>query len=277
MTRDPDLGLSHRTGPQARDRFRLKFPAHYQDSEPLPLPDPSQAKPRLRSRKARLAAAAEEAEARGESSLQVLMHDGKRRKARPNLLSSERPSGPAHKAASSSTEALIEPSSEAPLLPSPQSPSIGPTAVPRPSKTLGERRSAATLVMPLPSPKSIEDGRNFDTATSSSAPTSPDEPDETEAETGRHLGILGLLNDEDDAGVSTGAGGGFTIGSLMNTANIAYGASSSNIAAGSFESGTSRLPPFKNTFDEWTTVDDSVELPPLLWEDMASRPMFELD
>ena len=59
-----------------------------------------------------------------------------------------------------------------------------------------------------------------------------------EAEEARNLGILGLLNDEDTQG--------------------------------------SRLPSFKYAFeDDWGS--NNVTLPPLLWEDMASRPIFDLE
>jgi hypothetical protein len=36
-----------------------------------------------------------------------------------------------------------------------------------------------------------------------------------------------------------------------------------------------RLPPFKYASDDWG--DDSVTLPPLLWEELATRPMFDLE
>ncbi|MCJ1393874.1 hypothetical protein MMC18_006750 [Xylographa bjoerkii] len=58
------------------------------------------------------------------------------------------------------------------------------------------------------------------------------------ADDARHLGILGLLNVEEGEEVS-------------------------------------RLPPFKYPYEDWG--EDSVTLPPLLWEDMAARPMFDLE
>ena len=63
-------------------------------------------------------------------------------------------------------------------------------------------------------------------------------PDEVEA---RHLGIEGLLNGEDGEGPEDG-----------------------------------KLPSFKYTYDDWEG-DSSMTLPPLLWEHMATRPIFELD
>ena len=59
----------------------------------------------------------------------------------------------------------------------------------------------------------------------------------TTADEARNLGITGLLNDA--------------------------------------EQEVSRLPPIKYPYDDWRV--DSVTLPPLLWEDMAARPIFDLD
>ena len=57
------------------------------------------------------------------------------------------------------------------------------------------------------------------------------------ADDARNLGILGLLNDGEEE--------------------------------------VSRLPPFKYPYEDWG--EDSVTLPPLLWEDMAARPMFDIE
>lgn len=39
IVKDPDLNLTHKTGPQARDRFRIKFPAIYEQNPPESIRD----------------------------------------------------------------------------------------------------------------------------------------------------------------------------------------------------------------------------------------------
>ena len=71
------------------------------------------------------------------------------------------------------------------------------------------------------------------------------------ADEARSLGILSLLNDETPAEESVGE------------------------EEEDMQQGTCRLPPYKYSYDDWGT--DSLTLPPVNWEDLAPRPLFEID
>ena len=71
------------------------------------------------------------------------------------------------------------------------------------------------------------------------------------ADEARSLGILSLLNDETPADESVGNG------------------------EEDMQQETCRLPPYKYSYDDWAT--DSLTLPPVNWEDLAPRPLFEID
>ena len=198
IAKDPDMKLNHRTGAQVRDRFRLKFPAHYQASVPLPLP----VAPKKASRKTS-----------PPPQFTFIVHDI----AKP-------PDSGRGRARVESTDA--------------KSPSKPKNACERSELPLHMERDVfqGLNVQPLPD-------ANLSPSPESTSPVSHTTGEgsrqtSAEAEDARHLGILGLLNDEDEQ--------------------------------------SSRLPPFKYTFDDdWG--GDSVTLPPLLWEDMASRPIFDLE
>ena len=71
------------------------------------------------------------------------------------------------------------------------------------------------------------------------------------ADEARSLGILSLLNDETPVDESIGDG------------------------EEDMQQETCRLPPYKYSYDDWAT--DSLTLPPVNWEDLAPRPLFEID
>ena len=71
------------------------------------------------------------------------------------------------------------------------------------------------------------------------------------ADEARSLGILSLLNEETPADESAGDG------------------------EEDMQGETCRLPPYKYSYDDWST--DSLTLPPVNWEDLAPRPLFEID
>ena len=170
ITKDPALRLSHRTGPQVRDRFRLKYPGIYSSTMPVPLLE-------------------------------------------------EPP-------VSSTQNALTSPCQQDSV--------TGPPL-------LGATLSLQTLTSDTYESSSDNEDQLFDSDTSSRNTESRQTtvaPDEVE---GRHLGIEGLLNEEDEEGPEEG-----------------------------------KLPSFKYTYDDWEG-DSSMTLPPLLWEHMATRPIFELD
>ena len=285
MTRDPTLNLARRTGPQVRDRFRLKFPAHYQDSVPLPLPDGTERPPRIRSARAARRAEA----ARGELQLHVVWAKGASRPAEKGVqapaTSANPGSGPGEPgpvyqspyAPMGRTTQAARAQEKGPTTQRPSSPlaseSAGTTTA---SEVPPERRPAAPLpVERLPSSRTSDSLQDRDREESPTDAPSPDEPDETETETVRHMGILGLLNDDADVVAPPTATHGAAV---SGSQSVPTGYTGSNgTGDGTGDGGSSRLPPFKSTFEEWSTVEDSVELPPLLWEDMASRPIFELD
>lgn len=165
IAKDPDLVLSHRTGPQIRDRFRLKYRDLYLSDVALPLPEDTKPK----------------------STPVNLVHQDS------NI------SQISHKISVIQDAAL-------PL----------PTEGLYPGESSDEEESS-------------ENSENEERSRQSSVAA-----DESEA---RHLGILGLLNDDEEE--------------------------------------VSKLPSFKYTYDDWE--GDSLTLPPLLWEEMATRPIFDLE
>ena len=225
ITKDPDMKLNHRTGAQVRDRFRLKFPAHYQASVPLPLPEVAKKAPR--------AGVAQSAEDDGQTL-------GSQDKHMRRSVSKTPPSG-------QFTFIVHDPSK-----PSDQERTRAPRVTSVDTEQSSKAQSASKKselslhierdvfhglnVQPLPDP----DPAPSSESTPPASPTTGGRSRQTsaEAEDARHLGILGLLNDEDEQ--------------------------------------NSRLPPFKYPFDDdWG--GSSVTLPPLLWEDIASRPIFDLE
>ena len=289
IAKDTSLGLSHRTGPQVRDRFRIKFPAHYQDSVPLPLPEPSRRLSRDLSQQQNQQEADAVADDNGlvdpmqakESSeppfMTIVLEDGKqpypsesRSKSRsifgPTMPREYRsPYAPMEltnlKATSKSIR--LRPSSSAPLL----------STRPAPS-TERHLDIMALLNGDVPSPVDADAvdagfGRALD-ITGLLNDDSDDLPPEPGNDAVRHLDIMGLLNDN-TAINSSSIGGALAV----TTGNAEGGAGAGPLTVG--EGQGARLPPMKNTLDDWGAVRDSVTLPPLLWEDMASRPIFDLD
>ena len=168
IAKDPDLILSHRTGPQIRDRFRLKYRELYLSDIALPPPP--------------------------------LPEDTKLKVTPVNLVHQDSSvSQISHKI--SVTQDVAFP-------------------LPAEGLDLGESSDEE---------ESSDNSENEERSRHSSVAA-----DESEA---RHLGILGLLNDEEEE--------------------------------------VSKLPSFKYTYDDWE--GDSLTLPPLLWEEMATRPIFDLE
>ena len=232
IAQDPELGLGHRTGPQIRDRFRVKFPAHYQESVPLPLPEPWNRAPRKKSetaskptssktsRAARTAANDET----GEPSppLEVVIHSGKEKSAAPIAQAS----------APKTRRILVPPTPrkyQSPYAPlparrrppprqsaqPPNSPPVSPKTVPlQPSAEKPANRPRAPLaVMRPPSPESPVEvppinlpeapdpnaGRQLDIMQLLNHRGPPAAALRVEAEPEaavRHLDIMGLLNDD---------------------------------------------------------------------------------
>ena len=224
ITKDPDMKLSHRTGAQVRDRFRLKFPAHYQASIPLPLPEVAKRVPRVKTgqptRNVRRSLEPQNKKAGGSRSgtpqaqFRFIVHDPRK------------PPGSGKDQANCTTLADNEASSRS------------KTGTESSELSLHIERDAfsALNVQPLPDPDPTSSSES--TASASQSTGERSRQSSAEAEEARHLGILGLLNDEDEQ--------------------------------------SSRLPPFKYPFDDdWG--GGSVTLPPLLWEDIASRPIFDLE
>ena len=89
--------------------------------------------------------------------------------------------------------------------------------------------------------------------------------DSAEPEAVRHMDIMGLLNNDHIVAASAGAGHG-TVGA------DALAAVTGNAISGAPDGSRNRLPPVKSTLDDW-----SVTLPPLQWEDFASKPMLDFD
>ena len=165
IAKDPNLVLSHRTGPQIRDRFRLKYRDLYLSDVALPLPEDT--KPKL-------------------TPVNLVHQDScvSQISYRSNV-----------------TQDAVFP-------------------LPAEGLDLGESSDEE---------ESSDNSENEERSRPSSVAA-----DESEA---RHLGILGLLNDEEEE--------------------------------------VSKLPSFKYTYDDWE--GDSLTLPPLLWEEMATRPIFDLE
>ena len=225
MTKDPTLDLGHRTGPQVRDRFRLKFPVHYNASIPLPLPPDASENSRRQSSdhdsninrptsKAPgnhrqeltwiLRDSSEPPQFKGSSVLLAHELDEKdkdelpsRRNSFPTKCLQDDHNGPFHLQCQKYSDVDQR--------------TVASQSTPPASLTTGDRSRQTSMEMEI---------------------------DET-----RHMNIDDLLNEEESE-------------------------------------QHSRLPPFKFPFDnDWSneTINDSVTLPPLLWEDMASRPLFDLE
>ena len=220
ISKDPNMNLGHRTGPQLRDRFRLKYPVHYQASVPLPLPDAAK---RTRRRKS---------DNDPKPSRTKPKPQGSHRQELTWILrdSSEPPQNTASKAPRSrrsDAAKKIIPSSRCNSFPTKYLQSEHDTP-PRIQESRFSDVDQPSAPQSTP-PASITTGDR-------SRQTSP-EADET-----RNMNIDDLLNDDSET--------------------------------------NSRLPPFKFPFDnDWSNeaISDSVTLAPLLWEDMASRPLFGLE
>ena len=207
IARDSDLCLSGRTSSQVRDRFRSKYPAHYQ------------AAPINRSTKA--------------------LQKAPRAKANPTKTRLSTDSG-TPPPPPGEFKFVIQDSSKAPepgkhrLLrePSQLDGEKGGPSDHTPSIERDSSLSSQTMVQPSPDPDPDDDDTGSNVSGQRSRPSS------VEVEEARHIGVLGLLNDDEE------------------------------------QSG--RLPPFKFAFDDDDWGSDSVTLPPLLWEEMSNRPIFEM-
>jgi len=206
IAKDPEMKLGHRIGSQIRDRFRLKFSELYSAAPPSPEPKPNKKHKKLKAARTLSSgngSAVTEPKTEPEKGKET-ESKGKLRKG-PMTPILPLPSSSKHVCAESAdTESTTEQK-------------LHLEAV-----TASERRRGPWMEREA---SSEEEERS---RLSSAAP-----------EEGRHMGILGLLNDEEE-----------------------------ELAGG-------KLPSFKYSYDDWG--GDSVTLPPLLWEDMATRPIFELE
>ena len=205
IAKDPEMNLAHRIGSQIRDRFRLKFSELY--SAAPPSPDPKHSK---RHKKAKSSRTTSTGNGSAETVLETIPEKGQEAESKGKSRKGQM------------THILLSPSSskhlcaESTETESISGPKLHPEAV-----TISERRREPWVAREA-SLEEEEQSRH-----SSIAP-----------EEGRQMGILGLLNDEEEL-----VGG--------------------------------KLPSFKYPYDDWG--GDSVTLRPLLWEDMATRPIFELE
>ncbi|MCJ1385705.1 hypothetical protein MMC17_008828 [Xylographa soralifera] len=218
ITKDPDMQLSHRLGAQVRDRFRLKFSELYQATPPST--GKNKAKPQQKYK-----ATTEKSDIGSSLETATVTRTPKRRKTESHVDTS----GEGRKAPRAKPR-------NAPLSPKPYTlPSELETATRVLDRHCGQdsrHESARDMRSELPGqPQAVysEILHSSDERSRQSSVTADD---------ARHLGILGLLNDEEEEEIS-------------------------------------RLPPFKYPYEDWG--EDSVTLPPLLWEDMAARPMFDLE
>lgn len=206
IAKDPDMNLSHRIGSQIRDRFRLKFAELY--SAAPPSPEPKVSKKQKKPRASRMGSGDNgsietEAGTRAEEEKEMESKDTLRKGSQAPILPF--PSSSKHLwAESAERESGSEPKLH------------------READTISERRREPWME-PEGSSSDEERSRHFSTV----------------VDEGRHMGILGLLNDEEE------------------------------------EVDGGKLPSFKYPYDDWG--GGSVTLPPLLWEDMATRPIFDLE
>ncbi|MCJ1285937.1 hypothetical protein MMC26_005279 [Xylographa opegraphella] len=218
ITKDPEMQLSHRLGAQVRDRFRLKFSELYQAAPPSTGKKQVKPQPKYKSAK-------EKSDVGSSLEPTAITRTFKRCRTGSHVDASDE--------GRKITRAKLR---DTPLSPRPD--------------TLPAELETATRVFDHHCEQdlrceSVRDVRSelqgqpqgvfseilhySDERSRQSSVTADD---------ARHLGILGLLNDEEEEEVS-------------------------------------RLPPFKYPYEDWG--EDSVTLPPLLWEDMAARPMFDLE
>ena len=214
ITRDPEMNLGHRLGSQVRDRFRLKFSDLYES--PPPMLESKDPRKRKIPKCLKIRTSIDDENLNndlGESSVKERELVFNKNCALESRTGSSAPLSPPQSAISPSIEV-----------------GIGL------ERSLGSRQHDRILAS--------EPRRELRTETSSEQRqemlSSCDERSRrssTAADEARNLGIIGLLNDEEE------------------------------------ELG--RLPSIKYPHDDWRV--DSVTLPPLLWEDMAARPIFDLD
>ena len=213
IAKDKELCLSHRTGAQVRDRFRMKYPIVYQSSVPLPLPDatkrPSRARP---DRKSPIVLSARAKPSSNTPTQLMFIINGSVNP--PNSITSKASVVSTARNVSYAQRSLSEAQA-------PSTPAI-------------VDRFAGLDVQPLPDPVGDGDGQSDSASSADLSATQRSRQSSAEAEEARHLSILGLLNEESGQG--------------------------------------SRLPPFKYSFDHWST--GSVTLPPLHWEEVC--PEFPL-
>ncbi|MCJ1245818.1 hypothetical protein MMC30_003022 [Trapelia coarctata] len=205
IAKDSEMNLGHRTGSQIRDRFRLKFAELYSAAPPGP-----ETRPSKKHKKPKAARTVSSSHSSVEGELEIRPEKGKE----------------------AESNGILRNGSKAPIFPLPltfkhlwaestETESTSEQQIHPEADTISERRREPWMEREAYSSEE-EQSRHSSTA-----------PEE-----GRHMGILGLLNDEEEE----------------------------------LEGG--KLPSFKYPYDDWD--GDSVTLPPLLWEDMATRPIFEL-
>ncbi|MCJ1404203.1 hypothetical protein MMC11_007428 [Xylographa trunciseda] len=217
ITKDPEMNLSHRLGAQVRDRFRLKFSELYQAATPSTGKEKVKRQPRHKSTK----------------DIPIV---GNSLDTAPSVRTSKLHKTGSHVDALEGRKSSRAKPRHTPLSPKPYTLSAGTeTAIGVLEHHCGQdsrHDSVRDIISELQEqPQGVfSEILNYSDERSRQSSVT--------AEDARHLGILGLLNDEEEEDVS-------------------------------------RLPPFKYPYEDWG--EDSVTLPPLLWEDMAARPMFDLE
>jgi hypothetical protein len=222
IAKDPEIGLSHRTGSQIRDRFRLKYPLHYQASVPLPLPETTPNSIRKRP---------------------VSQEEIETDLAKDILPPRRDLSWLLHDTDTIHTGKLSNQST--------------------PDKDGQTSISRIHNEILKPNGRLIDDNEDYDCTVGG-----PVVQKQTEVKTGVYI------HSTPPASLTTGEHSRQTSVDADETRNM-------NIddLLNEDTEHPGQLPPFKYPFDhDWATdgLDDSVTLPPLLWEDMTSRPLFDL-
>ena len=226
ITKDPEMGLGHRTGPQLRDRFRLKYALHYRASIPLPLPeDAKRARQRESSVGLKPSKSAPKTSGNHRQELTWILRDSSEppRQVKPH----------------SSLEKVVGGQDK-----------IGPHKNRRnsfPFKYLQDEHDLAQEH----GEKAVDVEAVYGSQSTPSSSLTP----------GNHSRQSSM-----DADADADETRNLNIDELLNSESEQH----------------SRLPPFKFPFDnDWgsETINEnqSVTLPPLLWDDMASRPLFDLE
>ena len=225
ITKDPEMSLGHRTGPQVRDRFRLKYPRLYQSSDSIQLQLPDGTRPTENLQPALdsgLPMPATKVQASHRQGITLLLRE-----------SSKSPTQSVGRSLHKSKVVEVNGATHGGSATAPQplknTPNIFP---PTATQEAAREELSLTETQQVTPPASLTLGdRSRQTSI------------EVEIDDRRNSNMDDLLNGENDR--------------------------------------QSRLPPFKFPFDnnDWgvDAIADSVILPPLLWDDVTSRPLFDFE